>query len=104
MEDLAKLIRSIEPIPFRSPLATGAEYAAWVTAAVARAEQALIETGLDEVHLVPIDLLDLEFHRDEMQLIGQAFVVLGTSDVNRWEAVALIHFTANGEIRISTRP
>ena len=104
MDDPASLIRSIELIPFRAMPATGAEYAAWVTAALTRAQQALVDAGLDEVHLIPIDVLDLEFHRDEMQLIGQALVVSGTTGVNRWEAVALIHLTANGEIRISPRP
>jgi hypothetical protein len=51
--------------------------------ALARAENAVAQAGLDSVSLMPIDIVDLDVHRDERQLIGQALVVSGTTGINR---------------------
>ena len=100
--DPAALIATIEPIDFRPHPERGDEYNAWVTAVLGEATRALEGCGLTTVRTVALDMEDeLEHQRAEGMLVGQVFVVSGTSGIHRSEALALVHF-ADGRIRIST--
>lgn len=100
----AALLSSIEPIEFDTPPERGDALEAWSSRATDRAEAALLQAGFDQVTMIPLDISDIaHFNGPTGQLVAQAMLVLGTTGRNRVEAIALVHYTDGGALRITNR-